>query len=79
MPSAIALASSGTLVLGTICGSPAAQADMTGGAMQQWLLDDETACLRAGPRIKVAILPARVLEIRTLVPGRTPHRAGWWC
>jgi S1-C subfamily serine protease len=33
VPSAIAPVSSGTLVLGTICGSPAAQAGMTGGAV----------------------------------------------
>jgi S1-C subfamily serine protease len=33
VPSAIAPVSSGTLVLGTICGSPAAQVGMTGGAV----------------------------------------------
>jgi len=33
VPSAIAPVSSGTLILGTICGSPAAQAGMTGGAV----------------------------------------------
>jgi S1-C subfamily serine protease len=33
VPSAIAPAGSGTLILGTICGSPAAQAGMTGGAV----------------------------------------------
>jgi membrane-associated protease RseP (regulator of RpoE activity) len=33
VPSAIAPASSGTLILGTICGSPAVQAGMTGGAV----------------------------------------------
>jgi S1-C subfamily serine protease len=33
VPSAIAPASSGTLVIGTICGSPAAAAGMTGGAV----------------------------------------------
>jgi len=33
VPSAIAPVSSGTLVLGTICGSPAASAGMTGGAV----------------------------------------------
>ena len=33
MPSAIAPVSSGTLILGTICGSPAASAGMTGGAV----------------------------------------------
>jgi S1-C subfamily serine protease len=33
VPSAIAPVSSGTLVLGTICGSPAAQPGMTGGAV----------------------------------------------
>jgi S1-C subfamily serine protease len=33
VPSAIAPVSSGTLIVGTICGSPAAQAGMTGGAV----------------------------------------------
>ena len=33
MPSAIAPVSSGTLIVGTICGSPAASAGMTGGAV----------------------------------------------
>jgi len=33
MPAAIAPVSSGALILGTICGSPAAQAGMTGGAV----------------------------------------------
>ena len=33
VPSAIAPASSGTLIIGTICGSPAASAGMTGGAV----------------------------------------------
>ncbi len=33
VPSAIAPVSSGTLILGTICGSPAAQAGITGGAV----------------------------------------------
>ena len=33
VPSAIAPVGSGTLILGTICGSPAAQAGMTGGAV----------------------------------------------
>jgi S1-C subfamily serine protease len=33
VPSAIAPVSSGTLIIGTICGSPAASADMTGGAV----------------------------------------------
>jgi S1-C subfamily serine protease len=33
VPSAIAPVSSGTLILGTICGSPAAQAGLTGGAV----------------------------------------------
>ena len=33
VPSAIAPVSSGTLVIGTICGSPAAVADLTGGAV----------------------------------------------
>ena len=32
MPSAIAPVSSGTLIIGTICGSPAASAGITGGA-----------------------------------------------
>ena len=33
MPSVIAPVSSGTLIVGTICGSPAASAGMTGGAV----------------------------------------------
>jgi S1-C subfamily serine protease len=33
VPSAIAPVSSGTLIIGTICGSPAASAGMTGGAV----------------------------------------------
>ena len=33
VPSAIAPVGSGTLIIGTICGSPAASADMTGGAV----------------------------------------------
>ena len=33
MPSAIAPVSSGALIIGTICGSPAASAGMTGGAV----------------------------------------------